>query len=53
VLLAALYDPVFTSAVVRPADFAVAISAFLLLEIWKTPPWAVVGLCAAAGAALA
>jgi chromate transporter len=52
VLLAALYDPVFTSAVVRPADFAVAIAAFLLLEVWKAPPWAVVALCAAAGAAL-
>ena len=53
VLLAALYDPVFTSAVRVPADFAVAATAFLLLEIWKTPPWAVVALCAAAGTALA
>jgi chromate transporter len=52
VLLAALYDPVFTGAVLTPADFAVAIAAFLLLEIWKTPPWAVVALCAASGAAL-
>jgi chromate transporter len=41
-LLAALYDPVWTSAVVSVADFAIAISAFALLALWKAPPWSVV-----------
>jgi len=35
-----------------PLDFAVALAAFLLLTIWKTPPWVVVALCAVAGGAL-
>ena len=50
VLLAALYTPVWTSAVAGPADFAMALAAFLLLTAWRTPPWLVVGLGAAAGA---
>jgi chromate transporter len=49
-LLAALYDPVWTSGIIRAADFALAIAAFLLLFIWKTPPWAVVIFCALGGA---
>jgi chromate transporter len=48
-LLAALYHPVWTSAIMRPADFAVAITAFLLLSLWRTPPWLVVVLAAVAG----
>jgi chromate transporter len=48
-LLAALYRPVWTSAVLGPADFAVAVSAFLLLAMWRTPPWLVVVLAAIAG----
>ena len=42
VLLAALVQPVWTSAVLRPADFALALAAFLALAVWKTPPWIVV-----------
>ncbi len=42
VLLAALYHPVWTSAILMPADFAIAIAAFLLLAMWKAPPWLVV-----------
>lgn len=49
-LLAALYHPVFTSAVLAPRDFAVVLAAFVLLAVWRVPPWAAVGLCAAAGA---
>lgn len=49
VLLAALYDPVFTSGVRSLRDFAAAVAAFGLLEIWKAPPWIVVLLAAAAG----
>lgn len=52
-LLAAFYDPVWTSAVHAPADFALAILAFLLLAAWRTPPWLVVILAAVGGAAIA
>ena len=48
-LLAALYQPVWTSAVHTPADFILALAAFALLVFWKCPPWLVVGLAAAAG----
>jgi chromate transporter len=52
-LLAALYTPVWTSAIGRPVDFAIAAVAFLLLVFWKVPPWLVVvlGALASAGAA--
>ncbi len=36
-LLAALYDPVWTSAILSPADFGLALAAFTLLVFWKTP----------------
>jgi chromate transporter len=52
VLVAALYTPVFTSAVSAAADFAMALIAFLMLTAWAVPPWLVVLLAAAAGAAL-
>jgi chromate transporter len=51
-LAAALYDPVFVSAVRAPADFAVAAAAFVLLIVWKAPPLAAVALAALAGATL-
>jgi chromate transporter len=51
-LLAALYDPVWTSAVNGPADFALAAAALGLLMLWKVPPWAVVVLAAGGGAAI-
>ena len=51
-LLATLYDPVFTSAVFGPLDLAWGIAALVLLLI-RTPPWLVVLLSAAAGAGLA
>ena len=51
-LLAALYDPVWTSAIFTPGDFGLALAAFVLLVLWKIPPWLVVILCAAAGAGL-
>jgi chromate transporter len=51
-LLAALYNPVWTSAIHAPADFAIAVIALLLLVSWKTPPWLVVVLGAAAAAAV-
>lgn len=48
-LLAALYNPVFTSAVATPLDFALALAAFALLAIVKLPPWLVVLASAAVG----
>jgi hypothetical protein len=51
-LLAALYDPVWTAGITNARDFALAIAAFLLLFMWQTPPWLVVVLCALGGAAL-
>ncbi len=52
-LLAALYDPVWTSAIETPEDFALAAAAFALLAFWESPPWLVVLLTAAVGALLA
>ena len=49
ILGAALYNPVWTSAVVTPRDFAIALGGFLLLAVWKMPPWIVVVLLAGAG----
>lgn len=49
-LLAALYDPVFTSAIQDGRDLALALAAFALLQLWKVPAWMVViGAGAAAG----
>ena len=53
ILGAALYDPVWTSAVRDPRDFALALTGFVLLAVWKAPSWAVVALLAAAGMLLA
>lgn len=41
-LLAALYQPVWTSAVYGPQDFALALVALVALMFWKLPPWLVV-----------
>lgn len=53
ILGAALYDPVFTSAIRDPREFALALACFLLLMVWKAAPWAVVALAAAGGVGLA
>jgi chromate transporter len=53
ILLAALYQPVWTSAVKAPGDFVVALSAFVLLVVWGLPSWSVVLLTALAGVLLA
>lgn len=46
-LLAAFYNPVWTSAIHSINDFALAAISFLLLVYWKTPPLLVVILCVA------
>lgn len=48
-LLAALYHPVWTSAVFKPADFGLVLAALVALVFWKLPPWLVVLGCGAAG----
>jgi chromate transporter len=50
-LLAALYQPVWTSAIRGPADMGLAFAAFGLLALWRAPAWLVV-LFAAGGGAL-
>ena len=52
-LLAALYAPVWTSAIFAPADFAIGIVAFLPLVMWRVPPWLVVVLGAATASIVA
>ncbi|THF57244.1 chromate efflux transporter [Pseudothauera rhizosphaerae] len=48
-LLAALYDPVWTGAIHRAQDFVLALAAFIALMFWKLPPWLVVLACAGGG----
>jgi chromate transporter len=50
VLGAALYNPIWLSAVGTGRDVAIALAGFLLLERWRAPPLAIVILCV--GAAL-
>jgi chromate transporter len=50
---AALYDPVFVSAVKTPADFGLALAGFVLLSLWRVPPLVIVVLGALGGIALA
>ena len=52
-LIAALYNPVWTAGITGPYDFALAAAAFLLLFMWQTPPWLVVVLSALGGALIA
>jgi chromate transporter len=52
-LLAALYNPVWTAGILNAYDFALAVAAFLLLFMWQLPPWLVVVLSALGGAAIA
>ncbi|WOI55163.1 chromate efflux transporter [Palleronia sp. LCG004] len=49
ILAAALYSPVFTSAIGDMRDFALALLCFVLLVAWRMPPWAVVLVAAFGG----
>src|SRR5262249_3212714 len=51
-LLAALYDPIWTSAIKGRADLGLALVSFALLTLWRVPPWLVVLLTAIGGALL-
>ena len=53
VLGAALWNPVLSSAVWVPADWALVIAAFVFLQVAKLPPWLVViGFALATGLVL-
>jgi chromate transporter len=53
ILLAALYTPVWTSAIRAPADVLVAVVGLAALLTRRVPPIVVVGFCAVAGQGLA
>lgn len=42
ILLAALYDPIWTTTIATTTDFVVAALLFVMLVFWKLPPWVVV-----------
>ena len=52
ILGAALYSPVFTSAITSMASFTLALTCFVLLISWKTLPWLVVIVAALGGMVL-
>ncbi len=49
ILLAALYDPIWISAIVSARHFILALAAFALLSVWRLPAWLTVILIALAG----
>ncbi len=51
-LLAALYQPVWTSAIFNVYDVALALLALVALMVWKLPPWLVVIGCGVLGGLL-
>ncbi|AZL10469.1 chromate efflux transporter [Brevibacterium aurantiacum] len=53
ILAAALYQPVFSTAVTGQGPFALGLVCFVLLIAWKLPPWMVVVVGAAGGVVLA
>jgi chromate transporter len=51
-LVAAFYDPVWSSGILSAGDFVLALAAFGLLTLWKMPPWMVVGATGLGGSLL-
>lgn len=51
-LLAALYQPVWTSAIFTALDFSLAVVALTSLMVWRLPPWLVVAGCGVLGGLL-
>ena len=52
ILISAFYFPIWTSAILAPADFALAAVLFSMLAYWKLPPWIVVVAGAVGGSLL-
>ncbi|MFP3846318.1 chromate transporter [Priestia filamentosa] len=42
ILISAFYNPIWTSAILKPVDFAFSAVLFSMLVYWKLPPWIVV-----------
>lgn len=53
ILIAAFYQPIWTSSIQGPMDFALAAVLFSLLVHWKLPPWMIVAIGAVGGSLLA
>ncbi len=49
ILIAALYTPIWTETVRTPVHVAIIFFAYVLLNVWKLPPWSIVLFCALAG----
>ncbi|MFC4559416.1 chromate transporter [Virgibacillus kekensis] len=52
ILIAAFYDPIWTSSIFAPIDFAFAAVLFSMLVYWKLPPWIIVVTGAIGGSIL-
>jgi chromate transporter len=52
ILLAALYDPIWTKAIHSPLDVGFALVTFALIAFWRWPAWLIVGLAAVGGMVL-
>ncbi|MGM1045130.1 MAG: chromate transporter [Bacillota bacterium] len=49
ILFAALYDPIWKSSITSALELVIAAGLFVMLMFWKSPPWIVVVVGAAAG----
>ena len=52
ILISAFYQPIWTSSILEPIDFALAAILFSMLAYWKLPPWIVVVTGAIGGSLL-
>ncbi|MFD1706104.1 chromate transporter [Siminovitchia sediminis] len=52
ILISAFYQPIWTSSILAPVDFAFAAILFSMLAFWKLPPWVIVLTGAAGGAVI-
>nr|WP_186578274.1 chromate transporter [Aquibacillus kalidii] len=52
ILISAFYQPIWTSSILAPIDFAFAAILFSMLVYWKLPPWIIVVTGALGGALL-
>ena len=46
---AALYTPLWTSTINHTSDFGLAMTGFILLTVWKIPPWMIVIISVSGG----
>jgi chromate transporter len=53
ILIAAFYQPIWTSSILAPIDFAFAAVLFSMLVYWKLPPWVIVITGAVGGSVIA